>query len=150
MTSSKWDLRIAQSIARDVAAGLPVSLAAEGAGLPRSTAYYWLAKARENVEPYSQLLIMIDASKKRHAKRLLKRMDSASASGDLRATTWLLENVHGSAFQPQAQQSRALTPSILEAKSLLLQQPDDDSATESNDNVPDAEAAGHLVDPQGG
>ena len=85
---------IQQKICAGLAQNLPIATAAALAGVVAATVYDWLRKGANGVEGFVEFHAEAQKAIAVGETVLVKKMNDASAAGDTRATTFLLERRH--------------------------------------------------------
>lgn len=105
---SKFNEAITGRIMEALRLGATYEIAAEYAGISRSTLYNWMEKGKEQKSgQYRTFLDSIKTAEARGAIANLAMIESAAKSGDWKAAAWRLERRHGytrDGYQSQKQQ----------------------------------------------
>jgi len=111
---SKFNEAITNRIAEALRIGATYEIAAEYAGISRSTLYNWMEKGKEqNSGQYRTFLDSIKTAEARGAIANLAMIESAAKAGDWKAAAWRLERRHGytrDGYQAQQQQEEVKLP----------------------------------------
>jgi hypothetical protein len=89
-TNGRLTPELETRIALSVASGLPIPIAAQAHGVPKSTWAEWLAKGRAGKQPYARFLDAMNEAKAAWAEATTRNITTASAL-DWKAGAWLLE-----------------------------------------------------------
>jgi hypothetical protein len=94
-------LKLAEALRR-----LPIALACDLVGLPRSTYYDWMARGeREEQGPLAEFRRLVLASRARYVDDTLKAIEEAArkkSKGDWKAAAWYLERCYPDHFSPRS------------------------------------------------
>lgn len=114
---SKFNEAITSRIVEALRIGATYEIAAEYAGISRSTLYNWMEKGKEQKSgQYRTFLDSIKAAEARGAIANLAMIESAAKAGDWKAAAWRLERRHGytrDGYQAQQQQEEVQLPSSM-------------------------------------
>jgi transposase len=114
---SKFNEAITSRIVEALRIGATYEIAAEYAGISRSTLYNWMEKGKEQKSgQYRTFLDSIKAAEARGAIANLAMIESAAKAGDWKAAAWRLERRHGytrDGYQAQQQQEEVKLPTSM-------------------------------------
>ena len=114
---SKFGDAVTDRIIEALRLGATYELAAEYAGISRSTLYNWMEKGKEQTRgQYRTFLDSIKAAEARGAIANLAMIETAAKAGDWKAAAWRLERRHGytrDGYQAQQQEKEVKLPSSM-------------------------------------
>ena len=114
---SKFIDAVTDRIMEALRLGATYELAAEYAGISRSTLYNWMEKGKDQDRgQYRTFLDIIKAAEAKGAIANLAMIETAARAGDWKAAAWRLERRHGytrDGYQAQQQQKEVKLPSSM-------------------------------------
>ena len=120
---SKFNDAITARIIEALRLGATYEIAAEYAGISRSTLYNWMEKGKDQKSgQYRTFLDSIKGAEARGAIANLAMIESAAKSGDWKAAAWRLERRHGYTRDGYQQRTEEVQPDIPSNTLELLRQ----------------------------
>lgn len=119
---TKLDDLVTKRIVDAIKVGAPWTIACRAAGVGKSTAMEWKARARRGEAPYTDFLDRVRVAEAECLLGHLEVIQEAANKGDLRASQWFIERRAAHWFAPRKPEAQPEPPMTEEEARKVLEQ----------------------------